>query len=215
VVHADLPDPFPSGRGGRPRTGDELRQSLNRQLGPSVVVQRLEPAPAGFDARRAARSRRYRYLIWNAPQPDPLLAPVAWHRSEPLDLRMMQAGADALLGEHDFRSFCRRPPGTSAAEPIVRRVLEARWSTDCGPEAGDAGAVGEGRLVRFDIEASSFCHQMVRSIVALLAEAGAGRQNTASVVEALRATTRDGTPAPAPPHGLCLTSVSYKGPEAW
>ncbi len=213
AVHADLPEPGPTGPAARPP--EEVRQSLNRQLGPTVVVHRFEPAPEGFDARRSARSRRYRYLIWNAPRSDPLLAPVSWHLSGPLELRRMQTAADALLGEHDFRCFCRRPPGTSEDEPIVRRVLEARWSSDPGLEGTDAAAGGDGRLLRFEIEASSFCHQMVRSVVAMLAEAGAGRANSASVTAALQGGTRAGTPGPAPAWGLCLTGVAYPPGQAW
>jgi tRNA pseudouridine38-40 synthase len=65
-------------------------------------------------------------------------------------------------------------------------------------------------MLRFDIEATSFCHQMVRSIVAMLVEAGQGRGNAASVVGLLRSGKRGGGgPAPAPAHGLCLVGVDY------
>ena len=114
-------------------------------------MRRAEPVGPDFDARRSATGRTYRYLVWNAPEPDPLLAPIAWHVRDPLDLGSMRTASDVLLGTHDFRSFCRRRPGTDAAEPIVRRVTRARWSVDEGPEATDArGGAGEGRLLRFD-----------------------------------------------------------------
>jgi tRNA pseudouridine38-40 synthase len=213
VVHVDLPAILPPVRtagagGGDPMGPTDLLRGLNRQLAPSVVVLAAEPAPDGFDARRTATSRRYRYLVWNAATPDPLLAPVAWHVPGPLDLRQMKAGADSLLGEHDFRAFCRRAPGAPASEPIVRRVLNARWTVDPGGEGIDAGG-GDGRLLRFDVEAGSFCHQMVRSMVGVLVEVGRGRCTPARVVELLRSGERSGAPDPAPPWGLCLTGVSY------
>ena len=198
VVHVDLP-PIPYDAEG-------LARALNRQLAPEVVIRRAEPAGPGFDARRSATGRAYRYLIWNAAAPDPLLAPVAWHVSDPLDLGSMRTASDVLLGSHDFRSFCRRPPGTDATEPIVRRVTRAAWSVDPDREARDAG---EGRLLRFDIEASSFCHQMVRSLVAALVEVGRGRGHAAGLLERLRAASRAGLPEPAPAQGLCLVSVAY------
>jgi tRNA pseudouridine38-40 synthase len=210
VVHVDLP-PIPY-------DGVGLARALNRQLAPEVVVLGAEGVGPDFDARRSATGRAYRYLIWNAPAPDPLLAPIAWHVSDPLDVGRMRTASDVLLGSHDFRSFCRRPPGTDAAEPIVRRVVRAEWSVDSGPEAKDAGAgagsaavVGEAeeRLLRFDIEASSFCHQMVRSLVATLVEVGRGRLHAAGLFERLRAARRDGLPEPAPAQGLCLVSVQY------
>ena len=92
------------------------------------MVREAGVAPAGFDARHSATARRYRYLVVNAPVADPLLAGLTWHVADPLDLRAMAAAADALLGEHDFRAFCRRVPGTSADVPIPRRV-----STPDGP----------------------------------------------------------------------------------
>ena len=201
VVHVDLPV--------IPYDGPGLARALNRQLAPEVVVRRAEKVGPDFDARRSATGRTYRYLVWNAPAPDPLLAPVAWHVSDPLDLVSMRTASDVLLGSHDFRSFCRRRPGTDAAEPIVRRVTMARWSIDDGPEATDAAGGAEARLLRFDIAASSFCHQMVRSLVASLVEVGRGRQNAAGLMECLRAATREGGPEPAPAQGLCLVSVAY------
>jgi tRNA pseudouridine38-40 synthase len=216
VVHVDLPADLDI----------DLVHVLNRQLAPAIVVRAAEPAGPDFDARHSALGRRYRYLVWNAPVADPLLAPVAWHVADPLDRRAMAAAADALIGEHDFRAFCRRPPGTAADDPIVRVVTDARWS-EVPHEAADASTgdgdgtgaavaprvgatrAGESRLLRFDIGASSFCHQMVRSVVATLVDAGRGRGNAATVVGLLAAGSRAGTARPAPAHGLCLVRVDY------
>lgn len=225
VVHVDLPATY---------AGD-LARAVNRQLAPSVVVRRAAVAPDGFDARRSATSRRYRYLVWSSPVPEPLLAGLAWHVPHQLDLRAMAAASDPLLGEHDFRAFCRRPPGRGSDEPIVRRVTSVSWSEvpagwirspdgalgGAEPSEGPAlratvGGGGSGSpsewapvLLRFDIAASSFCHQMVRSVVAVLVDAGRGRTTAARVMELLAAGSRAGTPKPAPPHGLCLVAVDY------
>src|SRR6202021_2568549 len=102
-------------------------------------VHRAELVGRDFDARRAATGRTYRYLVWNAPEPDPLLASMTWHVRDRLDLV---------------------------------------------PEATDArGAGGEGRLLRFEIAAGSFCHQMVRSLVSSLVEVGRGRESAARHME--------------------------------
>ncbi len=215
VVHVDLPASLPYDAAG-------LARALNRQLAPEVVVRRAEEMGDDFDARRSATGRSYRYLVWNAPEPDPLLAPVAWHVSDRLDLVSMRTASDVLLGSHDFRSFCRRRPGTDGSEPVVRRVTRARWSVDEGPEAVDAGGGGGdggggdggggGRLLRFEISAGSFCHQMVRSLVASLVDVGRGKQNAAGLLERLRAASRQSLPDPAPPEGLCLVAVEYAEP---
>ena len=111
----------------------------------------------------------------------------------------MAAAADALIGEHDFRAFCRRAPGTTSDQPILRRVLGRRRGRPGRPA----------RLLRFDITAGSFCHQMVRSLVGALVAVGRGAGNAATVVAQLRSGSRAGAARPAPPHGLCLESVSY------
>jgi tRNA pseudouridine38-40 synthase len=203
VVHVDLPASLAY-------DGVWLARALNRQLAPQVVVRRADPVGEDFDARRSATARSYRYLVWNAPAPDPLLAATAWHVRAPLDLNSMRAASDVFLGTHDFRSFCRRPVGSDPARPLVRRVMSARWSVDVGPEAVDAdGATDETRLLRFEITAGSFCHQMVRSLVGSLVEVGRGRENAAGLMERLRAVNRHRMPDPAPAHGLCLIAVAY------
>ncbi len=100
----------------------------------------------------------------------------------------------------------------------MRKVTRARWSIDQGPEAIDADGLApaaasndEGRLLRFEISANSFCHQMVRSLVGSLVDVGRGRQNAAGLLEDLRAVTRHALPDPAPAAGLCLVSVDYDG----
>jgi tRNA pseudouridine38-40 synthase len=222
VVHVDLPPAVAAGL-----DPEVLMRSCNRQLGPAIVVREAGPAPAGFDARRSATGRRYRYLVVNAPVPDPLLAGVAWHVSDGLDLRAMAAASDALLGEHDFRAFCRRVPGTSADDPIMRRVVDARWSVvdragarggsggrgariSPGPTDGHAALLpADGDLLAFEIEANAFCHQMVRSLVGTLVDVGRGRKRASDMLWILRAADRQQASQPAPPHGLCLVAVRY------
>jgi tRNA pseudouridine38-40 synthase len=69
--------------------------------------------------------------------------------------------------------------------------------------------IGRGRLLRFEIDANSFCHQMVRSVVGSLVEVGRGRGNAATLLDRLRAASRHRAADPAPAQGLCLVSVRY------
>ena len=137
----------------------------------------------------------------NRPVPDPFLAATAWHVEQPLDLRALRLACDPLIGEHDFSSFCRRPKPAADEPP-----------RDAGPP-GRLGALGRGRrataLLRFEIEANAFCHQMVRSIVGTLVEVGLGGARPARVIGTLRARDRATAGQLAPPHGLCLWEVGY------
>ncbi len=178
--------------------GPRLQRSLNATLGPAVAVRAVDVVDPGFDARRSALSRRYRYSVLNREVPDPFLAAVTWHVPAELSIGALRLSCDPIIGEHDFTSFCRAPRRDPAAS-LVRRVDDARWVD-----------LGEGRL-RFEIEASSFCHQMVRSMVGTMVEIGRGKRPAGEMAGVLRARQRSMAGHIAPPHGLCLWSVTYPG----
>lgn len=170
-----------------------LQRSLNRLLAPEVVARALAEAPPGFDARRWARWRSYRYCVDDGPVPDPARRWIAWHVPLSLDVEAMDRAGRAFVGEHDFASLCRAGEGGST----VRRVLEAGWQRR-----------GEGRLV-YGVTATAFCHQMVRSMVAICVEVGRGRLPARVVPGILAARDRAAARGVAPPHGLTLWEVGY------
>jgi tRNA pseudouridine38-40 synthase len=183
-----------------------IQKSVNSRLGPEVVVRSIEEADPSFSARFSATGRRYRYLIVNRPVPDPFLARTAWWVASPLDVASMEAAAGHLVGEHDFSSFCRRPKGPGGDEAsLVRRVTGVRWR--------DIGDRAEGDdVLRFEIEGSAFCHQMVRSLVGFLVAVGTGKRRADEVPAVLAARDRQVAEQPAPPHGLTLWQVDYDIP---
>jgi tRNA pseudouridine38-40 synthase len=177
---------------------EAVQRAVNRMCNPAVVVREATVEADDFDARHSARARRYRYTIVNRPWPDPFLAHVAWHVDQPLDLRSMRAAADPFLGEHDFTSFCRKPKVPEGVSwSMVRRVLDARWH-DLGED-----------VLRFDIDATAFCQQMVRSIVGTLVEVGLGKKTAGDMTSVIRGRDRSLAGPPAPAHGLCLWEVVY------
>jgi tRNA pseudouridine38-40 synthase len=178
---------------------EALIRSVNKQLAPAIAVQAASITPADWDARRSATGRRYRYAVLNRLRPDPFWATTAWHVPDPLDLRAMQLACDPIIGTHDFSSFCRRPP-VAAGEPqpsLVRLAWSAEWLDS-----------GQGVLC-FEIEASSFCHQMVRSLVGTMVEIGMGKRKAGEMSAVLAACDRARAGQLAPPHGLCLLEVRY------
>lgn len=185
-----------SGKGSPAR----LARAINQQSVPAIVVRDAELAAADFDARFSAVTRSYRYTIVNRPVPDPFLAATSWWVPQELDLHSLQLGCDALYGLHNFSSFCRRPkpnPVTGFEPSLMRRVHDASWH-----EVGDG-------ILRFDITASSYCHQMVRSIVGTLIEMGRGTRRPGEMAGIIRAQDRSVAGGVAPPQGLCLWEVGY------
>ena len=142
VVHVDVPT------GVAP---DRLAKSLHSMLAPEVVVRHAEVVSSDFDARFSATSRVYRYTVVNREVADPFSVRTAWWVERPLDLRRLRAGADAFIGTHDFSAFCRDKKDPNATN--IRRIIDSTW-TD----------LGDGML-RFEIEGTAFCWQMVRSVV--------------------------------------------------
>jgi tRNA pseudouridine38-40 synthase len=182
---------------------EALQRSLVKLCGPQIVVREVAPAPPDFDALFWARSRTYRYTVLNRSVPDPFLTRTAWHVPAPLDLDLLTLACDPFLGEHDFSAFCRRPKVGPGEEPVslVRRVLRAGW-TD----------LGEG-VLRFEIAATAFCHQMVRSVVGTIVAAGHNHLRAGDILAILRSGDRANAAPIAPSQGLCLWHVDY-GPRA-
>lgn len=172
-----------------------LVRAVNRRCRPAISARSVRLVGDDFDARLSCVGRAYRYRILNSPVPDPLVATATWHVEQPLDLAALRVASDRLIGSHDFSSFCRRNR-SRPDESLVRRVTLARWQRD-------------GELLRFDIEANAFCHQMVRSLVGTLVEVGRGRRRAADLGPILEARDRGRAGRPAPPHGLVLWAARY------
>jgi tRNA pseudouridine38-40 synthase len=172
-----------------------LQRSVNKLCAPQIVVRWADVVGPNFDARRSAISRHYRYTVLNRPVPDPFMAGFSWHVEQPLEMPALRLACDPLIGEHDFSAFCRKPPARDAS--LVRRVLDARW-TD----------LGDG-ILRFEIGASSFCHQMVRSLVGTMVEMGLGKRRAGEMAAILRSRYRRYAGHLAPAGGLCLWEVRY------
>ncbi len=168
-------------------------RSLNRLLPADMAVIRLSAVAEGWSARFTAKWRAYRYHLRTDPAPDPLQRRLVWHVGFPLDVEAMNRAAGHLVGIHDFASFCRAAEGRST----VREVEYARWSVH-----------GVGRLV-FEVRASAFCHQMVRSLVGWCVAVGRGRRRAAETPAVLAARSRQAAGPVAPPHGLILWEVGY------
>lgn len=170
-----------------------IRRSLETLLSGEVVILSVAEAGPGFDARRDAISRTYRYRLLLGARPDPTRRNLVWWAGEDVDAELLREASGRFIGEHDFRAFCRKPaPGAST----VRRILEAGWRRP----RGDA-VRGE---IWLEIRGNAFCHQMVRRMTGWCVAVARGRAPLADPgeLEVLGC-------SPAPPQGLCLVGVEY------
>lgn len=168
-----------------------VQRAVNGMLGPEVVVRQARAAPRGFDARRSATAREYRYRLRTAEVPDPFTARYEWHRPGSYRISDMRAAARLLEGEHDFTSFSRAGP-TSPVRRLDRLAVRP-----------------VGRGLEFRARAGGFLHQMVRSLVGTLVAVGEGRIAPGSIPAVLETRSRQAAGPVAPPHGLTLVRVLY------
>lgn len=203
VAHIDLDEARADRvrRGRPPRdglhpTGSALRRKVNGVLGqyPDVVITNAAPAPAGFDARFSAVWRRYEYRIADSISfRNPLeRAHTVWHPS-PLDVELMDAAAQSLVGLHDFATYCRPRDGRTT----IRTLQRFAWKRD------------ERGVIVADVRADAFCHSMVRALVGVCVAVGEGKLEVADAERLRNEVERSNEFAVLPARGLTLAEVGY------
>jgi tRNA pseudouridine38-40 synthase len=193
---------------------DELLRALNARLkAGDIRIRAIDEMPDRWDARIFAKSKSYRYAIWNGAIPSPFLRHVVWHVPQPLDLDRMQRATRALIGEHDFVVFQGRKSDviTTTRRILSAEITEMERSSDqptaLSPiaDAPDDGA----RLFRFEIHGTGFLRHMVRTIAGTLVDIGRGQLEVEEMAAIIASRDRRRAGQTAPPHGLMLWTVDY------
>lgn len=178
--------------------GARLMRSLVALTPDDLSIGALFRAQSSFSARFDALSRSYRYRIC-AGDVRPVLAwDHAWWYKGQLNVEAMNEASKLLLGEHDFKSFCK---ATSAVDKPTCRYVGA-LDVRALEEAGE-------NLVAIDITGNAFLHNMVRTIAGSLVEVGRGHRRPEWMSEVLAACDRRSAGPCAPAKGLTFVRVEY------
>lgn len=178
-------------------TSSEIKGDLARRLngvGPDdIAVTAATAVDDGFDARRSAKSRSYRYRLLARSASSPFEQGRALWWPHRYNLEALEACAAALPGNHDFTAFT---PTQTDHVRFDRDIYAASWELD-------------GDILTFQITADAFMRNMVRILVGTMLEVANGRRSTANFTKLLKGAPRTEAGDTAPPHGLYLESVSY------
>jgi tRNA pseudouridine38-40 synthase len=175
----------------------QLREGLNALLPDDVVVLEADQAPEGFDPRREAVGKHYRYTIHNSRVRPLFERAFRWHVKKPLDVAAMQHAGDCLVGEHDFSAF---RGANCTAKTTVRTLDGLAWRS--GPPA-----------LILDVWGRGFLKQMVRNIVGTSVEIGRGRWPADKMAAILQSRKREEAGITASAQGLCLMKVFFDPEE--
>jgi tRNA pseudouridine38-40 synthase len=173
--------------------GKSLLRAVNGNLPPDIRVLEASSADDDFHARFDAKSKTYRYQIYNAEVMNPLLARYAWHYPYRIEIDRLMEDCQSLVGRHDFTAF-------TVSDCEVRTRVRNVTSV-CLEREGD--------LIRIFFTGDGFLRYQVRTMTRALLEINRGRVKIGSISELLASANRALIGAPAPARGLTLMKVEY------
>lgn len=167
-------------------------------LPPDIVVLKAEEVPPGFNARRSAQSKGYRYRLLNKKIPDPLERNYSWHYGRhKVDVEKLNTAMQIIVGKHDFSSF--RATGGAPVNPVKTIFSAACLRND--------------DFILFEFWGTGFLYRMVRNLVGTLIKTDRENLSVGECIEKLgkilAAKNRQAAGMTAPPHGLYLMEVKY------
>ena len=174
---------------------ERFSYALNQRLPEDIRVMKSEQVEETFHPRYAVSEKTYEYRISNVPIQLPTERLYSYFVYLPLDIEKMHKAAQLFIGEHDFAGFCS---AKSQVQTTVRTIYR------CEVEK-------MGHQICIRVTGSGFLYNMVRIIAGTLVEVGLGRRKISTVEEAISKADRALAGPTAPPEGLTLIKIDYKG----
>lgn len=178
---------------------ERMAYALNQRMPKDIVIVKSDETALGWHPRYQEHIKKtYEYHIYNAPVPNPLKRRYSAFVSFPLDIGKMREGAEYLVGEHDFVSFCNVRTNVSDTVRTVENI----------------SIVKEGADIVIRITGNGFLYNMVRIIAGTLIRVGRRFYGPEKVKEILEERKRTAAGVTAPANGLVLAEIDYNMPES-
>ena len=173
-------------------TCEEILSGLRMYLPEDIGIYSCRNVSPRFHARLNAKTKTYRYRLWNSDAPCVFDRKYVHIDRRDLCVDRMRAAAQSFLGTHDFSAFC----GNKNMKKSTVRTIHSFDITQMEHE------------IVFTVTGNGFLQHMVRIMVGTLLEVGAG-ERSADSIEALFGAQRSQAGPAVPSCGLCLMEVTY------
>ncbi len=173
-------------------------RAINNFLPKDISVHRSREVDPAFSARFDSVSKRYRYRVYEGPQPAALEHKRAWWMRQSLSLDLMQEATTHLVGVHDFNAF---RSVHCDADNATREMYSITCTRSPRPPVGN--------YVEIVFHANAFCRHMCRILAGTLVEVGLGKRSMEALIAARDSRDRTQGGVTAPPGGLTLLEVLY------
>lgn len=171
---------------------EELLQKLRRYLPEDIGIYSCRNVSQRFHARLNAKTKTYRYRLWNSEDPCVFDRKYVHIDPRPVDLEKMKEAAQLFLGQHDFSAFCAN---RNMKKSTIRYIQSLNIERS-------------GNEIVFTITGNGFLHHMVRIMVGTLLEVGRAERQKESIPQ-LFGSQRVEAGEMLPACGLCLMEVTY------
>lgn len=172
---------------------EKVAYALNQRLPEDIVIQESVEVDTDFHPRYTNCTKTYEYKIYNADFQMPIQRQYKHFVYVPLDLEKMQEAAKAIVGTHDFKSFCS---ARTQVLTTTRTIYEFELK-----KVNDT--------IIFRITGDGFLYNMVRIIVGTLIKVGRGKINPQAMSDIILSKDRSKAGPVAPANGLTLVKIDY------
>lgn len=171
---------------------DEILQQLRKYLPEDIGIYSCKNVSPRFHARLNAKTKTYRYRVWNSDVPCVFERRFVYICQEDFNIEAMRRAAAYFLGEHDFSAFCANKNMKKSTVRYVERFDILKTDNE----------------IVFQVTGNGFLHHMVRIMVGTLLEVGRGDRTPESIPELFGAPRAESGEL-IPSCGLCLMEVTY------